>query len=89
MKVEKGKMEEEEKERAKERGKTGTSLKTLRPPDPSSSFLSQRVKAAIEKLTGGFAKIAHSGSVDSKTKFPPCFYYLIVQLKLPHLIKWF
>jgi hypothetical protein len=34
----------------------GTSLTTLCPPEPSSSFLSQRVKAAIEKPAGGFAK---------------------------------
>ena len=32
---------------------TGTSLVTLCPPDPSSSFPSQRVKTAIEKSAGG------------------------------------
>ena len=48
-----------EKAKEKQRGEVeeaGTSLTTLCPPEPSSSFLSQRVKAAIEKPAGGFAK---------------------------------
>jgi hypothetical protein len=62
-----------EKAKEKERGEVeeaGTSLTTLCPPEPSSSFLSQRVKAAIEKPAGGFAKNSSLRSRNCKISTP-------------------
>ena len=62
-------MEKEKEKEGDEVEDKGTSLNTLCPLEPSSSFLSQRVKTAIEKPAGRFAKIAHSGL--EIVKFPP------------------